>query len=97
VKIAKATALAHDRQKVTFDPQHVQPKAQQQHQKASGSKLKRRVSLGLVVNAETGEVLKSKRHSMRRHTVMNTSETVIRMKKSEARRVRFYGALGFPV
>ena len=88
MKIAKATALAHDLQKVTFDPQHAQPKAQQ-HQKASGSKLNRRVSLGLVVNAETGKVLKSKRHSMRRHTVMNTSETVIRMKKSEARRVRF--------
>ena len=94
MKIAKATALAHDRQKVTFDPQHAQPKAQQ-HQKASGSKLNRRVSLGLVVNAETGEVLKSKRHSMRRHTVMNTSETFIRMKNSEARRVCFYGALRY--
>jgi hypothetical protein len=55
-----------------------------------GSKTKRRVSLGLVVNAETGEVLegvKSKRHSQRKHTIMNTSETVSRMKRSEEKRV----------
>lgn len=61
-------------------------------------KSKRRVSLGVVVNAETGEVIEGgtgmvgvKRHSQRRHTVMNTSATVNRMKDAEEKRV----CLGF--
>lgn len=56
---------------------------------------KRRVSLGVVVNAETGEVIEggagrvgAKRKSQRRHTIMNTSATVNRIKDAEEKRVR---------
>lgn len=47
------------------------------------------------MNAETGEVIEGgagragvKRHSQRRHTVMNTSATVNRIKDAEEKRVR---------
>lgn len=88
-RVEKATEVAHARQKVTFNPDAAdgppKPKA----------KPKRRVSLGLVVNAETGEVLAGggteglggKRQSQRKHTVMNTSATVKRMKRSEEKKV----------
>ncbi|KAF8060864.1 YL1 nuclear protein-domain-containing protein [Lyophyllum atratum] len=86
-RVEKATAAAHEKHKVTFNPQA--------EASASTSKLKvqRRVSLGVAVNAETGEILpadksspKKKRHSQRKHTVLNTSATVTRMKRSEEKK-----------
>jgi hypothetical protein len=92
-RLARSTALAHERQRVTFEPQATP--AQQTESQDSGTVLKikpkRRVSLGFAVDVETGEVVEgvtAKRQSQRKHTVMNTSETVNRLKKSEAKRVR---------
>ncbi|KAG9310376.1 YL1 nuclear protein-domain-containing protein [Chiua virens] len=85
-RVEKATATAHARHRVTFNPEATSslPKSQ---------KTKRRVSLGVVVNAETGEVIEggagtagAKRHSQRRHTVMNTSASVNRIKDAEEKR-----------
>ena len=87
MRVEKATAAAHARQRVTFNPEaaSLRPKSQ---------KKKRRVSLGVVVNAETGEVIEGssrtvgvKRQSQRRHTIMNTSATVNRIKDAEEKRV----------
>lgn len=84
--LAKTTAAAHARQKATFSPQLVDtPKVQAQ------AKIKRRVSLGVAINAETGEVIEQKkRHSSRRHTMLNTSETINRVKDAEEKKVRVY-------
>ncbi|KAH7884103.1 YL1 nuclear protein-domain-containing protein [Phlebopus sp. FC_14] len=87
-RVEKATALAHARQRVTFDPEALTKS------KPSAQKPKRRVSLGAVVNAETGEVIEgttggatsAKRQSQRRHTVMNTSATANRMKDAEEKK-----------
>lgn len=49
------TARAHAQQAATFNPSTIGP-TDQDKQKAE-KKLKRRVSLGFAVNAETGEVL----------------------------------------
>ena len=52
-------------------------------------KVKRRVSMGIVVDAETGEVVEStKRHSQRRHTMLNTSMTDLRLKDELEKKVR---------
>ncbi|KAI9566103.1 YL1 nuclear protein-domain-containing protein [Boletus coccyginus] len=88
-RFEKATAAAHERQRVTFNPQAMlsQPRSQ------VTQRPKRRVSLGVVVNAETGEVIEggagrvgAKRKSQRRHTIMNTSATVNRIKDAEEKR-----------
>jgi vacuolar protein sorting-associated protein 72 len=89
LRLAKATALAHSRQKVTFQPRPVN--AHQPDASSSKLKPKRRVSLGFALDVQTGELVegvKRKRQSQRKHTVMNTSETVSRLRKSEAKRVR---------
>ncbi|KAF5376895.1 hypothetical protein D9615_007200 [Tricholomella constricta] len=87
-RVERATAAAHAKHKVTFNPQ---AGASTFISKPKGPK--RRVSLGVAVNAETGEVLsvnegsaKKKRHSQRKHTVLNTSATVKRMKRSEEKK-----------
>jgi len=89
----KATATAHARQRVAFNPEAelsiVKPRVQ---------KPKRRVSLGIALNAETGEVIEEtinaggstvtgKRQSKRRHTMMNTTATFTRMKDAEVKKV----------
>jgi len=89
----KATATAHARQRVAFNPEAelsiVKPRVQ---------KPKRRVSLGIALNAETGEVIEKtinaggstvtgKRQSKRRHTMMNTTATFTRMKDAEVKKV----------
>ncbi|KAG1741783.1 YL1 nuclear protein-domain-containing protein [Suillus paluster] len=87
VKVEKATAAAHARQKVTFHPQAEAPAGKKPNKEAQ--KLKRRVSLGVAVNAETGEVIEGgtrQRQSQRSHTIMNTSATVNRMKDAEEKR-----------
>lgn len=81
----KVTAAAHARQKATFNPQSQAPSSSTS---APPDKMRRRVSLGVAVNAETGEILeRRKRHSQRRHTMLNTSLTVERMKDAEERKV----------
>ncbi|OAX40472.1 hypothetical protein K503DRAFT_848945 [Rhizopogon vinicolor AM-OR11-026] len=85
-RVEKATTAAHARQKVTFNPQ---AEASSSKHNKEAQKLKRRVSLGVVVNAETGEVIeggKRQRQSQRSHTIMNTSATVNRMKYAEEKR-----------
>jgi YL1 nuclear protein len=86
-KLDKVTAAAHAKHKETFNPQA---------QVVSKSKeMRRRVSLGTAVNAETGEVIlpgkggptKKKRHSQRKHTILSTSAHVKRMKRSEEKKV----------
>jgi len=86
-RVEKATAAAHARQRVTFNPQ-----ADTSSSKLSKEtqKLKRRVSLGVAVNVETGEVIEGgtrQRQSQRSHTIMNTSATANRMKDAEEKRV----------
>lgn len=92
----KATAAAHERQKATFEPDKSIKATTSKKQKPK-PKL-RRVSLGVVVDAETGEVLQGEeipasliageRKSKRRHTILNTSATVSRLKLEEEKRVR---------
>ncbi|KAI6104737.1 YL1 nuclear protein-domain-containing protein [Pisolithus croceorrhizus] len=92
-RVEKATAIAHARQRATFDPG-----AAPSVSKSSIQKSRRRVSLGPVVNAETGEVIEGttsgatvmtvgvKRKSQRRHTVMSTTATATRMKDAEEKK-----------
>ncbi|KAG6899337.1 hypothetical protein C0993_011125 [Termitomyces sp. T159_Od127] len=87
-RVEKATAAAHARQKVTFNPQ-----AEASSSQTKSKDLKRRVSLGPAVNAETGEIMsvapsspKKKRHSQRRHTILATSAAAERLKRSEERK-----------
>ncbi|KAG2134573.1 YL1 nuclear protein-domain-containing protein [Suillus bovinus] len=85
-RVEKATAAAHARQRVTFNPQM---EASEKRPNKEAQKLKRRVSLGVAVNAETGEVIEGgtrQRQSQRSHTIMNTSATVNRMKDAEEKR-----------
>jgi len=95
-RVEKATAIAHARQRVTFNPE-----AELSIVKPHVQKPKRRVSLGIAVNAETGEVIEEtinaggstavtgKRQSKRRHTMMNTTATFTRMKDAEVKKVVF--------
>lgn len=86
----KATAAAHARQRVTFHPQ---AETSEKRPMKEAQKLKRRVSLGVAVNAETGEVIEGgtrQRQSQRSHTIMNTSATVNRMKDAEEKRVSLH-------
>ncbi|KAG1765217.1 hypothetical protein EDD22DRAFT_881122 [Suillus occidentalis] len=85
-RVEKATAAAHARQRVTFHPQ---AETSEKGPNKEPQKLKRRVSLGVAVNAETGEVIEGgtrQRQSQRSHTIMNTSATVNRMKDAEEKR-----------
>ncbi|KAI0683332.1 YL1 nuclear protein-domain-containing protein [Cytidiella melzeri] len=79
----RITAAAHARQKATFNPEaNATPMV-----KTPASKMNRRVSLGAVVDAETGAVLESgKRKSLRRHTMLNSSMTEIRAKDEKEKR-----------
>ncbi|KAF8633184.1 hypothetical protein AX15_001482 [Amanita polypyramis BW_CC] len=94
-KFEKLTAAADARLRVTFDPEAATKAIQK-------PKPRRRISLGLAVNAETGEVdgaptaggLDSStiqgqtkiRQSRRKQTIQNTVETVKRLKSSEERK-----------
>jgi len=80
----RATAVAHARQRVTFNPELF---GESSSMATAPEKRKRRVSLGLAVNAETGEVVSSaKRQSKRSHTVLNRSATFSRMKDAEEKK-----------
>ncbi|KAJ6577256.1 YL1 nuclear protein-domain-containing protein [Mycena capillaripes] len=84
-RLEKATDAAHARNKATFDPQAA----------STPPKPKRRVALGGAVNAATGETIFERdggqrptahRQSMRKHTVLNTSLTETRLKRSEEKK-----------
>lgn len=78
-RVARAAAAAHARLKVTFNPEIYDDAIEETSMVA---KKKRRVSLGLAIDAETGEVINNaQRQSRRSHTILNTSATVLRMKK----------------
>ncbi|KAI0063065.1 hypothetical protein BV25DRAFT_1915397 [Artomyces pyxidatus] len=80
-RVEKATAVAHARQKVTFNPEAYEAELSSETAAATAKK-KRRVSLGLAIDVETGEVVNNaKRQSRRSHTILNTSATASRMKK----------------
>ncbi|PPQ97028.1 hypothetical protein CVT26_001286 [Gymnopilus dilepis] len=89
-RLEKATAAAHAKHKATFNPE-LQLSSPSDKPKA---KLKPRVALGVILDAESGEVIsaaskdspKKKRMSKRKHTVLNTSATVTRLKESEAKK-----------
>ncbi|KAH9949471.1 YL1 nuclear protein-domain-containing protein [Amylocystis lapponica] len=82
-KLDRITAVAHARNKATFNPEQMASTSQT----PTTEKVKRRVSLGVAVNAETGEIMeKTKRYSRRSHTMLNTSATVSRMKDAEEKK-----------
>lgn len=77
-QLDKVTAAAHARQKATFNPQLT---VNDTAKTVPASKPKRRVSLGVVVDAATGEVMQSgKRHSRRSHTMLATSMSDARLR-----------------
>ncbi|KAK7468373.1 hypothetical protein VKT23_002889 [Stygiomarasmius scandens] len=95
-RLERATAAAHERQKVTFDPTSISATT-----KSKKTKARRRVSLGLAINAETGEVIEvppqdgneeagagPRRKSKRGSTRLNTTETVKRMLQSEEKKAQ---------
>lgn len=85
-QLDKVTAAAHARQKATFNPQNA---ATEIPKTSLPPKSKRRVSLGTVVDAETGELMISgKRHSQRSHTVLNTSTSDALFKVELKKKVR---------
>jgi vacuolar protein sorting-associated protein 72 len=88
-RVERAAAAAHARQKVTFNPEIYDDAAEETSSVAA--KKKRRVSLGLAIDAETGEVINNaQRQSRRSHTILNTSATAQRMKKdAEDKKVVF--------
>jgi hypothetical protein len=73
---------------VTFNPEIYDDAAEETSSMVA--KKKRRVSLGLAIDAETGEVINNaQRQSRRSHTVLSTSATAQRMKKdAEDKKVR---------
>ena len=83
-QLEKVKAAAHARQRATFNPQIrtdvTKPSAP--------PKPKRRVSLGVVVDAETGLVMPSgKRHSQRSYTVLSTSTSDARFRDELEKKV----------
>ncbi|KAI0825324.1 YL1 nuclear protein-domain-containing protein [Trametes gibbosa] len=94
-QLERITALAHARQAATFKPELIAPPDKEKTNK----KDRRRVSIGVAVDAETGEVTSLevgatedvesanaalvRRHSTRTHTMANTSATVSRVKDEE--------------
>jgi hypothetical protein len=73
---------------VTFNPETYDEAAEETS--SIVAKKKRRVSLGLAIDAETGEVINNaQRQSRRSYTVLSTSATAQRMKKdAEDKKVR---------
>ncbi|KAG7090963.1 hypothetical protein E1B28_010031 [Marasmius oreades] len=83
-RVEKATAAAHARQKMTFNP------TASISQSASKPKAKLRRQVTISVNPDTGEVtmddiarLSQKRQSKRTHTIKNSSATIKRLLETE--------------
>ena len=87
-RMARTAAVAHARLRVTFNPEIYDDATEEAS--TTVAKKKRRVSLGLAIDAETGEVINNaQRQSRRSHTILNTSATALRMKKdAEDKKVR---------
>lgn len=93
-QLERTTAAAHLRNQATFNPEMYEAEAQRKAASAA-AKLKRKVSLGVAVDAETGEVMtvenagaegaagedEARRRSKRRHTVDNRTAHIERMRK----------------
>ncbi|KAJ7250648.1 YL1 nuclear protein-domain-containing protein [Mycena rebaudengoi] len=81
-RLEKATDAAHARNKVSFNPAlaAASPKPKEPSAK------RRRVSLGGAVDAATGEAIPAHRQSQRKHTILNTSLTETRRRRSEERK-----------
>ncbi|KAF9446774.1 hypothetical protein P691DRAFT_803401 [Macrolepiota fuliginosa MF-IS2] len=83
-RLEKQTAVAHAKHKATFNPQAVAPPAAKPKPKSQP----RRLSMfndeidGQDIPRRAGQ----KRKSQRRHTILNTSATVTRLKKSEEKK-----------
>lgn len=85
---------------MTFNPE-VEASSSTTQPKA---KPKRRVQMGDAINAETGEVMDAeerraasvKRKSQRKHTILNTSAHVKRMKKDKEKKVRHLYSFPYP-
>lgn len=90
--IDKTTAAAHARNKMTFNPDAFETEGagpSTPTQQDSAEKKKRRVSMGVAIDAETGEVVNTaKRQSRRTHTMNNTTAMVSRLKDAEIKKVR---------
>ncbi|TFK47919.1 hypothetical protein OE88DRAFT_1738049 [Heliocybe sulcata] len=86
-RVERAVANANARQRVTFNPE-VQTSNEASTSQVKTTKTKRRVSLGVAIDAETGEVMDSgaQRRSSRRHTILNGTVTANRIKEAGERR-----------
>lgn len=78
-RLEKATAVAHARQKATFNPEAV-----------SSTPKPRRVILGLGEKSTNEPNERGSRKSKRTHTILSTSLHVKRMKRSEEQKVCFF-------
>ena len=89
LRVRRATEAAASRQRVTFQ---ADPSSAVSTTKTKGKKVHRRVSLGVAVNAETGEILdfESKRKSRRQSTMLNSQDLHSRLLVAEKRRVIIY-------
>lgn len=101
----RITAAAHKRHQAAFNPEMYEAEAQRK-KAAAATKLKRKVSMGVVVDAETGEVMtagaeeagggeggedESRRRSKRTQTVQNRTAHIQRLRKEEEdKKVRGY-------
>lgn len=75
---------------MTFDPPSIDNGNAGASMLKARLKPQRRVSLGQVVDAETGEILEiNKRQSTREATRLNTQELQSRLRDAEGRKVRF--------
>ncbi|KIM39113.1 hypothetical protein M413DRAFT_29672 [Hebeloma cylindrosporum] len=88
-RLEKITAAAHEKNKSTFNPD-----IQISTNTSAKPKPKPSTSLQVIIDAESGNVVAQhrkgidgkKRTSQRKHTVLNTSATVTRLKQSAAKR-----------
>ncbi|KAF9042121.1 YL1 nuclear protein-domain-containing protein [Panaeolus papilionaceus] len=94
-KLERMTAAAHAKHKDTFNPDLQLKDKEGPSKPRTKPKTRGSVKLGDVVDAETGEVVVAKdapaaqgrkRVSKRKHTVMNTSATVTRLKQNEKKK-----------
>ena len=92
-RAARAIEAAASRQKTTFKVPS--QKANGDDTPKPSARVRRRVSLGVAVDAVTGEVVKAapKRKSRRESTVLSSQQTHSRMKDAENKRVSLHNYL----
>ena len=94
-QLEKVTAAAHARHAATFNPQLATTELPKT---PAPPKPKRRLSLGAVVDVDTGSIVTSgipsgKRHSQRSHTVLNTSTSDARFLVELEKKVRYFRSI----